>query len=91
MVFAELFSVGMISLFVVILIVIFLIALFVWGLKYAILYAINSVIGFFALYAIQAFVWQDLVINFWSVALVAVGGIFGFALVLLFHLLHLFF
>jgi hypothetical protein len=81
----------LITAFIVILIVIFLIALFVWGLKYAILFAINSVIGFFALYAVQAFVWSDLIINIWSVALVAIGGIFGFALVLLFHLLGIFF
>jgi hypothetical protein len=87
----ELFTFGLVSFFVLILIVVFLIALFVWGLKYAILYAINSVIGFFALYAVKAYIWDTLIINFWSVALVAVGGIFGFALVLLFHFLGIFF
>jgi hypothetical protein len=85
-----LFEFGLIALFVIILILVFLGALFFWGLKYAIAYAINAVIGFFALYAVQLVV-PTLVINLWSIAFVAIGGIIGFALVLLFHWLGWFF
>lgn len=79
------FEIGLVALFVILLVIFFLAALFFWGLKYAIAYAINAVIGFFALYAIQQFAMPTLIINFWSIAFVAIGGIIGFALVLLFH------
>ena len=79
------FEISLIVLFLIILLVFFFIALFVWGLKYAIAYAINAVIGFFALYAIKAFLAPELIINFWSVALVAVFGIIGFVIVLVLH------
>jgi hypothetical protein len=82
---------GLLALFIVIVVIFFLMALFFWGLKYAIAYAINAVIGFFALYAIQAFLWPDLVINFWSVAIVAVFGLAGFIVVLLLHWIGWFF
>lgn len=81
------FELGLFALFIVILVVIVGIAFFVWGLKHAIMLAVNSVIGFFALYAIQAFVWPELIINWVSILFVAIGGIIGFILVLLFHFL----
>jgi hypothetical protein len=87
----EIFSLGLIALFAIILILVFIFAIIFWGLKYAIAYAINALIGFFALYAIKVFLMPDLAINFWSVALVAIGGIFGFALVVLLHALGIFF
>jgi hypothetical protein len=86
-----LFELSFIGIFLAVLIIIFLIALFFWGIKVAIAYAINAVIGFFALYAMKAFVWPDLIINFWSVAIVAVGGLLGFILVIVFHLVGLWF
>lgn len=46
----------------------------------------NSLIGFFALIAAALFL-PDLVINIWSVLIVAFGGIFGFIAVILLHLL----
>lgn len=76
---------GLILVFLAIVLIIFLIALFFWGLKYAIAYAINAVIGFFALYAIKTFIFPELAINFWSIALVAVFGLGGFIVVLLLH------
>lgn len=86
-----LFEFGLIALFLFILVIVFLIALFIWGLKYAISLAINSVIGFFALYAVKAFLWTDLVINWVSVLFVAIGGIIGFILVLILHFFGWFF
>jgi len=79
------FEFGLVALFLAILVIVFLLALFLWGIKYAIVLAINSVIGFFALYAIKAYVWSTLVISIWSVGIVAVLGIFGFVIVLLLH------
>jgi hypothetical protein len=79
------FDVALIALFVGILVVLFLVALFVWGMKYAIAFAINSIIGYFALYAVQEFMIPTLVINLWSVGLVAIAGIFGFIIVLALH------
>jgi hypothetical protein len=75
----------LLGVFLVLVLIFFLVALFMWGLKYAIAYAINAVIGFFALYAIQAFVAPSLVINIWSVSLVAIFGLLGFLIVLLLH------
>lgn len=81
-----LFEFSLLALFLIILVVVFLGALFFWGIRYAIMLAVNSVIGFFALYAIQAWVWPTLIINWISILIVAIGGIIGFILVLLFHL-----
>ena len=74
----------LIILFIVIVAAVFFLGLLFWGIKKAILLALNSVIGFFALYAIQL-VLPTLVINWISVLLTAVFGIFGFAAVLLLH------
>jgi hypothetical protein len=81
------FELGLVAFFIILLLIISVIAFFIWGIKHAIVLAINSVIGFFALYAIQAFWRPDLVINFWSVGLVAIFGIFGFLFVLILHLM----
>ncbi|MBR9693085.1 transcriptional regulator [Candidatus Woesearchaeota archaeon] len=57
-----------------------------WGFKKALILALNSVIGFFALYAVAIFR-PELVINFWSVIITALGGIFGFLIVIILHFL----
>ncbi len=57
-----------------------------WGLKKAVVLALNSVVGFFALYAVQAWIMPSLVINVWSVLLTAIFGIVGFVAVILLHL-----
>lgn len=57
-----------------------------WLFKRAIALVINSVIGFFALFFASVFL-PSLAINFWSVIIVAIGGIFGFIAVLALHLL----
>ena len=80
-----LFELGIVAMFLIIVAIIFAFALFFWGLHYAIAYALNAVIGFFALYAMKAFVWDTMIISWWMVAIVAVGGIIGFAIVLLLH------
>ncbi len=45
---------------------------------------VNSIIGFFALFATSLFV-PALVLNIWSVLFVAIGGIIGYILVLILH------
>ena len=79
------FELGLTFLFIGIVIVVVLASLFFWGLKHAIVLALNSVIGFFALYAIQAYFLPSLLINVWSVGIVALTGIVGFIIVLLLH------
>jgi len=79
------FELSIIGVFVVVTIIVALFAFFMWGLHYAIALAINSVIGFFALYAIKAFVWPELIISIWKIIIVAIGGIVGFAVVLMLH------
>lgn len=76
--------------FIGIVILVFVFTLLVKGLNIAIALALNSVIGFFALYAIQILI-PTLVIDIWSVAIVAILGLPGFALVLLLHGLGLYF
>lgn len=61
----------------------------IWGLKHAVRLAINSLIGFFALWLVHATILTSLVINLWSVLLVAIFGIFGFIAVLLLHVFGL--
>jgi hypothetical protein len=80
-----LFELGLVAIFLIVLAVIALVAFFVWGIHHAIWLAVNSVIGFFALYAVKAFLIPELVINAWSVLAVAVLGIFGLGLVLILH------
>lgn len=77
--------------FIGIVIVMFVGALIIKGIHYAIAIALNSIIGFFALYAVQAFWLQTLVINIWSVIIVAILGLLGLLSVLLLHGLGLFF
>lgn len=89
MVLAEIGFVGLMGIFLLVMLIVAIIAFFVWGLKHAIVIAINSVIGFFALYAVQAYWLSSLVINIWSVALVAIFGIFGLVFVLILHLMGL--
>jgi hypothetical protein len=60
-----------------------------WGIKKGVMLALNSLVGFFALYAIQSWWLHDLVINLWSVLLTAILGIFGLFLVLLLHALNI--
>jgi hypothetical protein len=86
-----LFELSMVTLFVVLVLLVIVFAFFAWGIKHALLLALNSVIGFFALYAVKAFVWDSLVINWISVGIVAVTGIFGFIVVLILHALGVFF
>jgi len=81
------FEFSLIALFIIVLIIVALAGFFFWGLKHAVMLAINSVIGFFALYAVQAFLIPTLVISFWSVLFVAIGGLIGLILVLLLHAL----
>ncbi len=66
--------------------VILLFGFFWWGVKKGLILALNSVVGFFALYAVQAFLRPSLVIDLWSVLLTAIFGIFGFFLVLILHI-----
>ena len=78
---------GLIVMFVVFALIVIFAALFLWGAKYAFVLGINSIIGFFALYAVKAWLLPSLVINFWSVIVVAIFGIIGFIVVLVLHLL----
>ena len=76
----------LIGIFIIVLIIIFLVALFAWGMKYAIAFALNRIIGFFALYAMKSLgFFPDLAINIWSVILVAIFGLIGFIFVLIMH------
>ncbi len=47
---------------------------------------INSIIGFFALFAVKLLL-PALVINLWSILFVAIGGIFGLLAVIILHLI----
>ena len=67
---------------VVVIIIVFLLFKFVKSIA---LLAINSVIGFFALYGVNIFLADVIPINFWSVAIVVIGGIFGLILELILH------
>jgi hypothetical protein len=86
-----LFEFGILAMFIIIVVVLFVGALLLKGLHYAIAIAINSVIGFFALYAFKAFLMPDLLINVWSVLIVAILGIIGLGIVLVLYGLGLFF
>jgi len=68
-----------------------LLGFFWWGIKKGVMLALNSLVGFFALYGIQAWWLHDLVINVWSVLLTALLGIFGLFAVLLLHALSILF
>ncbi|MFT4261635.1 MAG: pro-sigmaK processing inhibitor BofA family protein [Candidatus Woesearchaeota archaeon] len=47
---------------------------------------LNSIIGFFALLFTKIFL-PDLVINAWSILITAIGGVPGYLIVIIFHLL----
>jgi hypothetical protein len=75
---------------VIAVVVLFFFGFLFWGIKHAILLALNSLVGYFALYAIQAWrVVPTIVINTWSVLLTAIFGIIGFLFVLILHFLHI--
>ena len=80
-----LFEMGLVMMFLAGLLIVLGVAFFFWGLKHALVLALNSVIGFFALYAVQAYWLPELVINIWSVLIVALFGLAGLIVVLLFH------
>lgn len=71
------------SIAVVLLIIVLIVAFL---LRKILVLVVNSVIGFFALFAAKL-VLPDLVINVWSVLITAIGGILGFIIVLALHLL----
>jgi hypothetical protein len=75
------------AVFAAIVVGIFIFALLLKGINYAIALALNSVIGFFALYAVTVFVpyFNDFVINIWSVVIIALFGLLGFVAVLALH------
>ena len=77
--------------FIGIVVIMFVGALLMKGLNYAIAIALNSIIGFFALYAFQVFWLQTLIINIWSIIIVAILGLLGLIAVLVLHGLGLFF
>ncbi|RME31184.1 hypothetical protein D6789_03570 [Candidatus Woesearchaeota archaeon] len=64
------------------------IAFLIWGMKMAVKLAVNSLIGFFALYAVKLII-PSLVISFWSVIITAVFGVFGLIFVVAAHAIGL--
>ncbi|MFH0737596.1 MAG: pro-sigmaK processing inhibitor BofA family protein [Candidatus Micrarchaeota archaeon] len=58
-------------------------------LKNPLLIIANSVLGFIALIALNAFLHLGIAINLWSLLVVAFGGIGGLILVIILHLLGL--
>ena len=55
-------------------------------LKRVLILIVNSIIGFFALFAASLLLPQ-LAINLWSVLIIAIGGIIGFIAVILLHVI----
>lgn len=72
---------------ITLIIVIVLVVLLFSFVKNIFFLIINSVIGFFALYGINFFLSDPIPINFWSVIIVAVGGVFGLVIELILHFL----
>ena len=70
---------------VVLSILVCVVILFAIFMKKFLILFVNSVIGFFALFAVSLML-DTLVINTWSVLITAVGGIFGLIIVLILHL-----
>ena len=58
-------------------------------LKNPLLMILNSVLGFVALVLLNAIFGLGIVINFWSIVVVALGGLGGLIVVVLLHLLGL--
>ncbi len=73
----------LLALLVVICIVILIYVL----VKNVLLIVLNSAIGFFALFGFNYLFNANIAINFWSVVISAVGGIFGFVIVVGCHYL----
>lgn len=69
----------------ILVVLVILVLLVAFVLKRLLALAINSVIGFFALFAAKLLL-PALTINIWSVLITAVGGIFGFIIVIILHL-----
>jgi len=72
----------------VILMILIVIVLF-FLVKKVIILVLNSVIGIFALIGWNVLFDSNVHIEFWSVIITAIGGIFGFAFVLAMHYLKL--
>ncbi|MDD9953085.1 MAG: hypothetical protein OXR66_02010 [Candidatus Woesearchaeota archaeon] len=76
------------NLFLIFLIVLAIVAVagfFMWGMKKAIWLVVNSIIGYFALYAVQLLLLKDLVITLWKAIVVGIFGLLGFIVVLIAH------
>jgi hypothetical protein len=76
---------GIIALLIVLLLVLVLFGI----VKKVFILAINTVIGIFALIGYNALFNAGIQINFWSAIITAIGGIFGFIIVLIAHYLHI--
>ncbi|MBN1646108.1 pro-sigmaK processing inhibitor BofA family protein [Candidatus Woesearchaeota archaeon] len=63
-----------------------LIIFFLWKVvKKIFIFAINSVIGIFAMIGLNYLFNWGIVINFWSAVVVAIGGIIGVIIVIILH------
>jgi hypothetical protein len=78
-------SATFITILVVSVLIIATLATIFWTFHHAIPLMLNSIIGFFALFAVQAYVMSDLIINIWNVILVALAGLPGFLIVIALH------
>ena len=56
--------------------------------KKIIIFIFNAIIGLLALFAFNFVTGAHVVINFWSVVIVAIGGLIGFIVVILLYLLR---
>ena len=74
---------------ITLMIVIFLVFILFKLVKSVTFLLINSVIGFFALYGINIFLTNPIPINFWSVLIVVIGGVFGLIIELILHFLKI--
>ncbi|MBU0527308.1 MAG: pro-sigmaK processing inhibitor BofA family protein [Candidatus Micrarchaeota archaeon] len=69
------------------LVALFLITLILRFFKKPMLVVLNSVLGIIAFFALNFFFGFGIAINFWSVAIVALGGVGGLFFVLVLHFL----
>jgi len=69
------------------LVALFLITLILKFFKKPMLIVLNSVLGIITLFVLNTFLGLGVVINFWSVAIVALGGVGGLFFVLILHFL----
>ena len=76
---------GIIALLIVLLLILVLIGI----VKRIFILAINTVIGIFALIGYNTLFNAGIEINFWSAIITAIGGIFGFIIVLIAHYSHI--